>query len=65
MSPRIFVKKRLPDIHHISRKNHGVEDYIDTAMRAWNIGLPIDNDVFLDANEFLKGMRRRAQEVNE
>jgi len=59
MSPRIFDKKQA---HH-SWKNHGIEDYLDTAMRAYNIGLPIDNDVFLDANEFLKGMRRRSQEV--
>jgi len=64
MSPRFSFKKIwLKDKHHISFKNFGIDDYLDTAMRAYNIGLPIDNETFLDANDFLTGMRRRAQEV--
>ena len=60
----MLVKVEMKD-KHVGWKNHGIEDYIDTAHRIYENGnLPLDNDTFLDTNEFVRHMRQRlSQEV--
>lgn len=58
----VFIKKNP---HGVSWKNWEIDDFINTAMRVLELGLPLNNEEFVNVTNFMKLRSQRAQEVNK
>jgi hypothetical protein len=41
----------------IGQKNHNIPAYIDAALRAYNLGLPLNNNEFIRVVNFLRAQK--------